>query len=178
MTYKEAREAWKWADNVVLSSDNVLYYTGVSRRKVDEAQPEMSLRLVVPITMIQEVLPNFHDSIEGGHQGVVRSYQRVKHDYYWIGLYTEVEKHVNSCLDYSSSKSLRQFKRYSLGNVLAERPFQMMLMDFVIPLPKSSKAMSDTDVLTVAKVFEECIYRRFGVSSLIRHDRDPRFMSE
>ncbi|OWY91199.1 hypothetical protein PHMEG_00040319 [Phytophthora megakarya] len=28
MTYKEAREAWKLADNFVLSSDNVLYYRG------------------------------------------------------------------------------------------------------------------------------------------------------
>ncbi|OWY97678.1 hypothetical protein PHMEG_00031740 [Phytophthora megakarya] len=36
--------------------------------------------------------------------------------------------------------------------------------------------MSDTDALTV--VFEECIYRRFDATSLIRHDRDPRFMSE
>ncbi|OWY95450.1 hypothetical protein PHMEG_00034542 [Phytophthora megakarya] len=38
--------------------------------------------------------------------------------------------------------------------------------------------MSDTDALTVAKVLEECIYRRFGAPSLIRHDHDPRFMSE
>ncbi|OWZ07729.1 hypothetical protein PHMEG_00019844 [Phytophthora megakarya] len=178
MTYNEAREAWKWADNFVLSSDNVLYYTSVSRRKVDE--PEMSLRLVVPSTMIQEVLHNCHDSIEGGHQGVVRSYQRVKYDYYWIGLYADVEKHVKSCLDCSSSKSLPQLRGYSPGNVLAERPFQVVSMDFVIPLPRSrrgntalllwqcsftgfviAKAMSDTDALTVAKVFEEYIYRRF-----------------
>ncbi|OWZ12682.1 reverse transcriptase [Phytophthora megakarya] len=197
MTYKEAREARKWADNFVLSSDNVLYYTGVSRRKVDENQPEMSLRLVVPTAMIQEVLHNCHNSIEGGHQGVVRSYERVKHDYYWIGLYADVEKHVKSCLDCSSSKSLPQPKCYSPGNVLAERPFYVASMDFVIPLPRSrrgntalllwqcsftgfviAKAMSDTDALTVAKVCEECIYRRFGAPSLIRHDRDPRFMSE
>ncbi|KAE9284417.1 hypothetical protein PR003_g26856, partial [Phytophthora rubi] len=70
-------------------------------------------------------------------------------------------------------------------------------MDFVIPLPKPhrgntalllfqcsftgfviAKAMSDTTALTVAQAFEECIYRRFGAPSLIRHDRDPRFMSE
>ncbi|OWY94043.1 reverse transcriptase, partial [Phytophthora megakarya] len=68
-------------------------------------------------------------------------------------------------------------------------------MDFVIQLPKSrrgntalllwqcaftgfviAKAMSETDALTVAKVFEESIYRRFEAPSLIRHDRDPRFM--
>ncbi|OWZ07092.1 reverse transcriptase [Phytophthora megakarya] len=84
----------------------------------------MSLRLVVPTTMIQEVLHNCHDSIEGGHQ--------VKHDYYWIGLYADVEKHVKLCLDCSSSKSLPQLKGYSPGNELAERPFQVVSMDFVI----------------------------------------------
>ncbi|KAE8986189.1 hypothetical protein PF002_g21260 [Phytophthora fragariae] len=40
------------------------------------------------------------------------------------------------------------------------------------------KAMADTSALRVAQAFEECVYRRFGAPSLIRHDRDPRFMSE
>ncbi|KAG3212116.1 hypothetical protein PC129_g16921 [Phytophthora cactorum] len=70
-------------------------------------------------------------------------------------------------------------------------------MDFVIPLPKSrrgntalllfqcafagyviAKAMADTSALKVAQAFEECVYRRFGAPSMIRHDRNPRFMSE
>ncbi|GMF37034.1 unnamed protein product [Phytophthora lilii] len=38
--------------------------------------------------------------------------------------------------------------------------------------------MSDTSAFMVAQGFEECVYRRFGAPSLIRHDRDPRFMSE
>ncbi|OWZ05852.1 hypothetical protein PHMEG_00021983 [Phytophthora megakarya] len=40
------------------------------------------------------------------------------------------------------------------------------------------KAMADTTALRVAQAFEECVYRRFGAPSLIRHDGDPRFMSE
>ncbi|GMF45681.1 unnamed protein product [Phytophthora fragariaefolia] len=70
-------------------------------------------------------------------------------------------------------------------------------MNFVIPLPKSRrgntalllfqcaltgfvmvKAMSDTSALCVAQAFEEFVYRRFGAPSLVRHDRDPRVMSE
>ncbi|GMG18034.1 unnamed protein product [Phytophthora fragariaefolia] len=70
-------------------------------------------------------------------------------------------------------------------------------MNFVIPLPKSRrgnttlllfqcaftefvmvKAMSDTSALCVAQAFDEYVYRRFGAPSLVRHDRDPRFMSE
>ncbi|POM62872.1 reverse transcriptase [Phytophthora palmivora] len=38
--------------------------------------------------------------------------------------------------------------------------------------------MADTTALCVAKAFEECVYRRFGAPTMIRHDRDPRFMSE
>ncbi|KAE9177913.1 hypothetical protein PF004_g25641 [Phytophthora fragariae] len=147
--------------------------------------------------MVQEVLQSCHDSLEGGHQGINRTYHRVKSDYYWIGLYADVEKHVRSCPDCCSSKSRPQLRGYSPGNVLAEGPFQMVSMDFVIPLPKSrrgntalllfqcaftgfvmGKAMSDTTALVVAQAFEECVYRRFGAPSLIRHDRDPRFMSE
>ncbi|KAE9286022.1 hypothetical protein PF008_g26770 [Phytophthora fragariae] len=38
--------------------------------------------------------------------------------------------------------------------------------------------MSDTTAHVVAQAFEECVYRTFGAPSLIRHDRDPRLMSE
>ncbi|GMF47844.1 unnamed protein product [Phytophthora fragariaefolia] len=52
-------------------------------------------------------------------------------------------------------------------------PFQCTLTGFVV-----AKAMSDTPALCVAQAFEACVYRRFGAPSLVRHDRDPRFMSE
>ncbi|KAG2792462.1 hypothetical protein PC118_g23613 [Phytophthora cactorum] len=38
--------------------------------------------------------------------------------------------------------------------------------------------MADTSALKVAQAFEGCVYRRFGAPLMIRHDRDPRFMSE
>ncbi|GMF44550.1 unnamed protein product [Phytophthora fragariaefolia] len=76
--YKPARDAWKVMDQFVLSEDEMLYYEGTSRRKRNHEQAEIALRLVVPTTMIPEVLQNCHDSLEGGHQGVVRTYQRVR----------------------------------------------------------------------------------------------------
>ncbi|OWY91982.1 reverse transcriptase [Phytophthora megakarya] len=103
----------------------------------DHLQEEPTLRLVVPTTMIQEVLQNCHDSLEGGHQGIARTFYRVKLDYYWVGLYADVARHVRSCPDCSSSKSRPKLRGYSPGNILAERPFQIVSMDFVIPLPKS-----------------------------------------
>ncbi|GMF56870.1 unnamed protein product [Phytophthora fragariaefolia] len=155
------------------------------------------LSLVVPTMMVHEVLQSCHDSLEGGHQGIVRTFHGVKADYSWIGLYADVEKHAMSCPDCSSSMSRTQLRGYSPGNVLAEQPIQIVSMDFVIPLPKSrrgntalllfhcaftgfgmAKAMSDTSALCVAPAFEECVYRKFGAPSLVRHDRDHRFTSE
>ncbi|KAJ8569000.1 hypothetical protein ON010_g6261 [Phytophthora cinnamomi] len=140
--YQAARGAWKMADKFVLSEDGLLYLVGANRRWGKERAPEDSLRLVVPTPMDQESLQDCHDSLEGGHQGIVRTCHRFKADYYWIGLFAGVEKHC---------------------------PFTGFVM---------GKAMADTSALCVAKTFEECVYRRFGAPSLIRHDRDPRFMRD
>ncbi|OWY95518.1 reverse transcriptase, partial [Phytophthora megakarya] len=197
LTYRAARDAWKMSDHFVLSEDDVLHYVGTRLVKSDQQEEDAMLRLVVPSTMIQEGLQNCHDSLEGDHQGIDQTFYRLKLDYYWIGLYADVARHVRSCPDCSSSKSRPKIRGYSPGNILAERPFQVVSMDFVIPLPKSrrgntalllfqcaftgyvmGKAMADTTALRVAQAFEKCVYRRFGAPSLIRHDRDSRFMSE
>ncbi|KAE8905220.1 hypothetical protein PF003_g11049 [Phytophthora fragariae] len=134
--YKAARDTWKMADRVVLGEDEVLYFVGTNRRSEPDEQQGTWMRLVVSSTMVQEVLQSCHDSLEGGHQDINRTYHRVKTYYVWIGLYADVEKHVRSCPDCSSSKTRPQLRGYSPGNVLAERPFQIVSMDFVIPLPK------------------------------------------
>ncbi|KAE8984695.1 hypothetical protein PR001_g23095 [Phytophthora rubi] len=197
LTRRRAYNAGKVADHFVLSEDGLLYYVGRRRGRGEPTDDELKLRLVVPTTLIDEVLQNCHNSLEGGHQGMVRTYHRVRADYYWIGLYADTIKHVESCEDCSTSKSKPHLQGYSPGNLVSERPFHIVSLDFVIPLPKTTrgntalllfqdhftgfviaKAMSETGALEVAKVFEECVFRRFRAPSLIRHDRDPRFMSE
>ncbi|GMF49031.1 unnamed protein product [Phytophthora fragariaefolia] len=195
--YKAAGEAWKMADRFVLSDDGLPYLLGEDCRWGKDRVNETVLRLVVSTTMVQEVLQSCRDSLEGGHQGIVRTFHRVKAGYYWIGLYADVERHARSCPDCSSSKSRPQLRGYSPGKIGAERPLQIVSMDFVTPLPKSrrgntalllfqcaftgfvmAKAMSDTSAQYVAQTSEECVYRRFGAPSLVGHDRDPRLMSD
>ncbi|ETP20502.1 hypothetical protein F441_05780 [Phytophthora nicotianae CJ01A1] len=75
LAYKVARNVTKIAAKFVLTADDFLYYVGARRRRDNERDQDVQLRLVVPTTMIQEVLQNCHDSIVGGHQGVVRMYR-------------------------------------------------------------------------------------------------------
>ncbi|OWZ22665.1 hypothetical protein PHMEG_0002579 [Phytophthora megakarya] len=127
---RAARDAWKNAERFLLTDDNnVLYYMHSSPRIQQDNQEKLRLELVVPTTMIQEVLQNNPDSLEGGHQGVVRTYQLGEQYYYWFGLYADVDKHLK--------QEQISTKRILSGNILAERPFQIVFMDFVIPLLKS-----------------------------------------
>ncbi|GMF60214.1 unnamed protein product [Phytophthora fragariaefolia] len=135
LTHRRAQNASKIADSFVLSEDGLLYYQGKRRRRAESDSADISLRLVVPTTMVDEVLHSCLNSIEGGHQGIVRTFHRVKAEFYWVGLYADVSKHVQTCEDCSTSKSKPQLRGYSPGNVTSEYPFQMVSMDFVIPLP-------------------------------------------
>ncbi|GMF44245.1 unnamed protein product [Phytophthora fragariaefolia] len=67
--------------------------------------------------MAQEVLQSCHDSLEGGHQGIVRTFHRVRADYYSIGLHADVERHVRSCPDCSSTfaEMMQSRSRATLG---------------------------------------------------------------
>ncbi|KAE8881264.1 hypothetical protein PF003_g34809 [Phytophthora fragariae] len=85
----------------------------------------------------------------------------------------------------------------SPGNLQATYPFQMIAMDHIPSLPKSfkgntelliwvdlfsgyvmAKASSSRTAQTVAENYEECVFRRFGASEVIRYDREPGFMSD
>src|SRR5512138_183835 len=112
-------------------------------------------------------------------------------------MYQDVENYVKECVDCATAKGAPPAQGPSPGNVTPEYPFHVISMDFVIPLPKSrqgntalllfqdafsgyvlGKAMKDTTAQDVAEAYEEVVFQRFGASSKIRHDRDPRFMSE
>jgi len=85
----------------------------------------------------------------------------------------------------------------SPGNVQATYPFQIVAMDHIPSLPRSfkgntelliwvdlfsgyviAKASDSRTAQTIAEHYEECVFRRFGASEAIRHDREPGFMAD
>ena len=102
-------------------------------------EEDLKLRLVVPTTLIDETLLNCHLFVEGGHQGILRTFHRVKSDFYGTVLYADVAKHIQACEDCSTIKSTPYLRGHSTGNVVSGRPFQVESMDFVIPLPTTRR---------------------------------------
>ncbi|GMF38680.1 unnamed protein product [Phytophthora fragariaefolia] len=153
LSQRRAHNAGKVADEFVLSEDGLLYRPNKAKRPEELGELGLMLGLVVPTTMIDEIAARVRAS--------------------------------------PTSKVTRRVM------CMSEQPFHVVSMDFAIPLPRTrrgntallsfqdhftgfviAKAMGETGALEVAKAFEECIFRRFGAPSLIRHGRDPRFMSE
>ena len=53
------------------------------------------LALVIPKSWHFTVLIEAHD--ESGHQGINRTYNLVKHQYYWKGMNKDICKYINNC---------------------------------------------------------------------------------
>ncbi|POM61408.1 reverse transcriptase [Phytophthora palmivora] len=87
-------------------------------------------------------------------------------------MYANVEVFVKECVDCASGKGHLQNPGPSPGNIDPRRPFEVVSMDFVTHLPKSDRGN------TFLLLFQDAFSGRFGASSVLRHDQDPRFMSE
>ena len=149
------------------------------------------------IGLQKDILFADHDEFGAGcHQGISKTYSKIKKYYYWKGLYADVERYIINCLDCQSGRGKPKYMGISPGNITATRPFQIVAMDFAIALPKTYSGnvalllfcclftgfiilvpMAETTAEDVANVYLEYVYKRFGAQETIRHDRDPRFMS-
>ena len=69
------------------------------------------MRLVIPETLQQDFLHHYHASLEGGHQGIGRTYQRIRTRFHRRGLYRSVQRYVGECTDCETGKGARRSKK-------------------------------------------------------------------
>ena len=94
--------------------------------------PPKDLRL----TIISET----HCSPMGGHRGVTKTYNRIKHNYYWENLKLDVQRHIQQCLQCQLKKLVRVKTKQPM--IITDTPgssFDKVAMDIVGPLPKTER---------------------------------------
>ncbi|KAE8964248.1 hypothetical protein PF011_g28741 [Phytophthora fragariae] len=94
---EEARTCSNLADDFEVDEQDLLYYCPPSRNP--DKERDGLLRLVIPETLHQDLLHHYHVSLEGGHQGISRTYQRIKDKVYWRGLFRSVQRFIGECTD-------------------------------------------------------------------------------
>ncbi|KAG3156195.1 hypothetical protein PC128_g21924 [Phytophthora cactorum] len=191
----EAKSYSLIATDYEMDLNDLLFYCPPTKR-TDEDHDGL-MRLVMSEALHQDILHHYHASLEGGHQGIGSTYQRTRDHFHWRGLYKSVQRYVGECVDCETGKGRPTISGESPGNIQATNPFQIIAMDHIPSLPRShkgntklliwvdlftgyviAKASGSRTAQTIAESYEECAFRRFGASEMIRHDRELGFMSD
>jgi len=96
-------------------------------------------QLVVPETLIQEVIRENHDPIFVAHPGIQRTYRLVSLNYWWPSMRKSIENYVKKCDSCQRRKSTRKFIA-PLGEVEEPTfPFQITSVDVTGPYPTTPR---------------------------------------
>lgn len=93
-------------------------------------------RLVVPKTLVDEVLGLSYDLPVMGHQGVSRTYLRVKEKFYWYNMNQSTKNFVRTCDICSKHKKSNRKAKCPMTKYQAGVPMERVHLDFLGPLPE------------------------------------------
>lgn len=97
----------------------------------DSEEPQ----LVVPESMIEVTLKEFHDAHTAGHQGVERTLDRIRHCHYFTGMRNCVTNYLKGCADCQWYKYTNQKPPDLLQTPILARRGEVLAIDFFGPLP-------------------------------------------
>lgn len=146
---------------------------------------------------VKEILKAFHLNPLGGHQGIAKTYYRVRKQYRWKKMLKDIVQFIKNCPKCQKNKTGPQTRMPMIITDTPERPFDKVYLDIVGPLPITNKgnkyiltfeddltrfmdcyALPDCEASTVAKVFYEEIITRYRIPKVLLTDQGSNFMSE
>lgn len=158
---------------------------------------EFEWKEVVPIEQRQDVITKNHSDPTSGHFGIFKTHKRLSLNYFWPNMHKDVVNFVSSCDSCLSHKHSTQPTLGTMGRPKdCSRPFQMLSMDLVGPLPVSKKQNTFLLVVTccfskycmlfpirrataeiIARILEERIFLVHGIPSTLLMDNGRQFTS-
>ncbi|OWZ19695.1 reverse transcriptase [Phytophthora megakarya] len=183
LTQEEVRSCGFIAMKYEVDEHDLLFYCPTTKESA--ADRDKLMCLVLPETLHQDVLHHYNISLQGGHQGIGRTYDRIRDHFHWRGLYRSMQRYVGECVDCEIGKGRPRIQGESPGILQATYPFQIIAMDHIPSLPRSYKG--NTELLVFENFFSGYVIANASGSGcgrillgieVIRHDREPGFMSD
>lgn len=157
-----------------------------------------SWKLVVPQSMRNDILKQYHDEPISSHGGVRKTLSKIKTRYYWPGMAKEIKKYVKVCEICQTCKPVNYVLRGEMGQPKdPQAPWKMISVDLVGPLPRSKGGFSFILVVldvyskfvllhplkrataeTVIKFLEQNVFLMFSVPSVVICDNGSQFIAK
>ncbi|KAH9076241.1 hypothetical protein Ae201684P_012729 [Aphanomyces euteiches] len=195
LSQRECQQIAKTVHQFDICEEGALYRLLWSTKR--SPTPQLTWSLVIPRSLVTEVLQQCHDGVQGGHFKFMKTYAKAKAFYYWDSMYADTKTYCENCETCATGAPSPHVKAPSPGNLLRQRPMDIVCFDIGTDLPKSFrgntqlvlfediftamvmvKATPNRHAHTIAQAYEEAVFRRFGACRELRHDREPSFMSE
>ena len=162
--------------------------------KEPKKNPEKLLR-VIKMSELEAVLFMMHNDPTAGHFSTDIMFNKIRTRYYWPQMYENIRSYVQSC-DACQRRGRPKMKN-ELHPIPVDSPFYRIGIDFVGPLPRTSKgnkyiivaidyltkwpearAVRDATAKNVVKFLYEDIICRHGCPSKILSDRGSHFNNQ
>jgi len=95
-------------------------------------------RIIIPSSLRARLLKSFHDAPTSGHQGVDRTFEKLRRNYWWPNMKKDISNYVASC-DVCCRNKIRRHKPY--GKLIPlptpTKPWEVIGVDFIVSLPSS-----------------------------------------
>lgn len=131
-------------------------------KKIDVPYPELAedadgWLMVVPKEKRGEIISLHHDPPTSGHLGVYKTRTKISRKYYWPKLKQDVARYIAKCTTCLQTKPLQ---KPPAGLMLSQgptatRPFQILSMDIIGPLPRSASGYSF--IFSVQDIFSKFV---------------------
>jgi len=174
--------------DVVTVEDGVLY------RQKDADKPK---QMVIPANQKTELLVMLHDGPTGGHMGVARTYDSVKHRFYWVGMKRDIQAWCKRCRGCAQRKPGPEVCHAPLQSTPSGDRNARIAFDIVGPLPVTDRgnayilvigcyftkfmeafALPNHTATTIADTVTVEWIARYGVPDQIHSDQAPVFNSK
>ena len=174
-----------------IGGDGVLY-----RNTRLGAQLDKTKILVVPSTLVPDVLQQVHADPMGGHSGVNKTIATLIQRYYWPGFSSSVDDYIRHCSTCQKTSPAVPRPKAPLQPIPVGGPFEMIAMDF-LELPRTARgnryvlvvsdyftrwpeafATADQKSETVARILMDGVVARHGLPHVLHSDQGPSFESK
>jgi len=192
---KEAKKIRTRTERMTLE-EGILFIRMTGFRR-DNWRKEAHKLVVIPKSMVEDIIKAYHNSRLGGHRGIETTIGRIMVNFWWPTLNADVKRWCKGCETCREIKPYRKQKSGKLHSIPIGYPWERVGVDMIADLPTTKRGnkyiivfvdyftkwveafpVPDQSAATTAWKFVTDIICRHGAPKFLMSDRGPNFLSE